>query len=326
MAFLNRLFSIVLEGIRWFFILLFIIVLFGMIAPYISDIHSYPYVLYVLKIDASIIKMVHAYLPTRIFNHDMSHPIALIIILIMMNIFRSSLEQIRFVYQRRQMLKEISNLKSSSTTVENEKIALFENKLEQASSVLAKSRRELLNEFAKIKIELEKVGRDLAFLSMDVVDSSSMKQGEDKSIVEHDFLEYHNFVEEKFKENGMIKASWTPDGVMACFNQLDDAVNAAQSVINGLDYFNHNVKAIKKDFHIRCGINSGHVYYDDTIPLEQFSDRILDVAGHMQKNAPPDTILIAKQLIDPIQQKDTFKETEHLVDGIKVSEWKKQNP
>lgn len=319
MIFLHKLFSVGLEGIRWIFFVLIMIVLIGAAAPYISDIHSYPYVLDILKIDSTIVKVVRAYLPTRIFNRDMSHLITLIIIFTIMNLSLSLLEQIRFIYQRRQMLKEISNFDSSK----NDKIAFFKNELENAFSASKKSRRELLKEFAKIKNELEKVGRNLAFLSIDVVDSAKMKQDEDKSIVEHDFLEYHNFVEEKFKDHGLIKASWTPDGVMACFNQLNDAVNAAQDIINGLSYFNHNVKCIKKDFYIRCGINSGYVYYDDTIPLEQFSDRVIDIAGHMQKHALPNTILIAKQLVNPIQHKEAFTETERLVDGIQVSEWKK---
>jgi hypothetical protein len=45
------------------------------------------------------------------------------------------------------------------------------------------------------------------------------------------------------------------------------------------------VKLIKTDFSVRCGVNAGFVYFDETTPLE--ADRVIDVAGHMQKYADP---------------------------------------
>ena len=113
---------------------------------------------------------------------------------------------------------------------------------------------------------------------------------------------------------------------MACFNNINDAVQAAQSIINGLDYFNKNVKAMRHDFKVRCGINSGFVYYDDSVPLEHYSDRTIDIAGHMQKYASPNTIFIAKQIIKPVKRNLEFVPTERVVDGLEVCEWAPKTP
>ena len=96
----------------------------------------------------------------------------------------------------------------------------------------------LLKVMAEAKRQLESMGRDLAFLSIDVVDSTKMKIGEDKTFIEHDFHEYKNLVDGKLRSNGSLKAAWTPDGVMACFPTIDAALKAAKDVIGGLDAFN----------------------------------------------------------------------------------------
>lgn len=301
-----------------------LICLFGIIMPYISNISHYHYLQPLINADFTINQFIKTYIPFKIAGYDLSRLITIIIALIISDFINSFAEKARFAAQKNRMLDEIRNIqKSYSAPAQKDKIALLESKMEQAALTSGKNRQELLKDFANIKKELEKIGRDLAFLAIDVADSTGMKVGEDPAIVEHDFLEYHNYVEAKFKEHGLIKASWTPDGVMACFNTIEDAVKAAQDILNGLEYFNKNVKGMKKDFVLRCGINAGHVYYDDSIPLEQFSDRTIDIAGHMQKYAPPNSILIAKQTIEPVSNRDNFVPTQRIVDGLEVCEWVK---
>lgn len=314
--------------IRWALLLVLLLTLFGFAIPYIANIDSYSYLQPVIDWETTINQTVKDYIPYRIAGFDVSRVETIIAILILMDLSKSFSERLRFYMQRRRMMKELKQLTQTykgTTPSQKDKIAQLETKMAQVNLSSGKNRQELLKEFSSIKKELEKIGRDLAFLAIDVADSTGMKVGEDPSIVELDFLEYHNFVEAKFKEHGLIKAAWTPDGVMACFNSIEEAVQAAQSIINGLEYFNHSVKSMKRDFVIRCGINAGHVYYDDAIPLEQFSDRTIDIAGHMQKYAPPNSILIAKQMIEPIKSHEDFVPTKRIVDGLEVSEWIKSD-
>jgi len=165
-------------------------------------------------------------------------------------------------------------------------IAPLRSKIESLETSNKTDREELLKLFAETKKKLDSMGRDLAFLSIDVCGSTEMKLGEEKAVIEHDFREYKHFVESKLKAHGSLKSAWTPDGVMSCFATVDAAVQqAAREIIDGLAAFNKNVKTMKKDFIVRCGINAGYVYFDDSLPMEEMSDRVIDVAGHMQKHA-----------------------------------------
>lgn len=184
-------------------------------------------------------------------------------------------------------------------------------------------REELLRLFAETKKKLDAMGRDLAFLAVDVVDSTGMKVGEEQGLVERDFREYKKLVEGKIKEYGALKAAWTPDGVMICLPSVEVAVRLGQDLIKSLDAFNKHVKTIKRDFSVRCGINYGYVYFDPAVPMEEMSDRVIDVAGHMQKCAAPNSIAIAKQAIEPVHTRDGFVTAGRVVDGYEVFIWPK---
>jgi class 3 adenylate cyclase len=183
-------------------------------------------------------------------------------------------------------------------------------------------REELLKIFAETKRKLSGMGRELAFLSIDIVDSTKMKIGEDQETIEYDFKQYKSFVDEILKANGVIKVAWTPDGIMACFSNIDTSVKAGKDVIRGLRHFNDEVKLMKSEFRVRCGVNSGYVYMDDDVPLEDVSDRVIDIAGHMQKHAEPMTVSIAKIVVEPLTDRAGFEETPKVVDGYQVYAWR----
>jgi len=71
--------------------------------------------------------------------------------------------------------------------------------------------------------------------------------------------------------------------VMICFSTADDAIRAAREVLLELARFNREVKSVKTQFRVRCGINAGAVHFDKAQRMEEMSDRVIDVAGHMQK-------------------------------------------
>ncbi len=161
-------------------------------------------------------------------GYDLSRVITLVVLLLLFEQITSISDKIRFSIQKRKMKEDLQGIQRTiQSPLQKERIALLETKITQASAASGKNRQELLKEFITIRKELEKIGRDLAFLAIDVVDSTGMKEGEEPAIIENDFNEYHDFVEAKFKEHGLIKAAWTPDGVMACFNSIEDAVQAA---------------------------------------------------------------------------------------------------
>ena len=157
---------------------------------------------------------------------------------------------------------------------------------------------------------------------MDVVNSTGMKQGEEPSIAERDFRQYKKFVEQTIEAHGYLKAAWTPDGQMICFPSAEKAIKAAQAIIAGLAHFNKHVKAIKSDFSVRAGINAGRVSYDEDTPMQEMADRVIDITGHMQKYAAPDSIFINAAALGDNAAALGFHPIDKVVDDCKVLQWK----
>lgn len=183
-------------------------------------------------------------------------------------------------------------------------------------------RSELLEIYAQTKKTLEQQKKNLAFLSIDVVDSTGMKVGEEQGIAERDFRQYKFMVERVLQENKAWKSTWTPDGVMICFTTVPDAIRAGQGIIRNLGIFNQKVKSIKKDFAIRVGINAGLVFCDESTPMEEMTDRVIDIAGHMQKHGSINAVCITKHAIEPYLDKFNFVAEDRVVDGCPVYQWK----
>ncbi len=185
------------------------------------------------------------------------------------------------------------------------------------------SRREqLLELYARTKKTLEEQKKNLSFLAIDVVDSTGMKLGEDPALAERDFRQYKKMVESIITVHKGLKTAWTPDGVMICFASVQNAVEAAQSLIHSLDHFNRNVKSIKAEFKVRCGINAGKVLFDEEVPMEEMTDRNIDIAGHMQKYAEANTIYIGSHAIEEGLSQFGFRPAQKQVDGYDVYEWR----
>ncbi len=184
-------------------------------------------------------------------------------------------------------------------------------------------REELLELYARTKKALEAQNQLLSFLSIDVVGSTRMKENEDAAIASRDFARYKAMVEEVIERHDYMKASWTPDGVMICFGETRHAVVAAQEVLRSLHRFNSEIKAMSADFKVRIGINSGQVLYDERIPMEEMSARVIDIAGHMQKYAQENSIYINKSAIEGDVDATGFLPADTEIDGCEVLVWKR---
>lgn len=189
-------------------------------------------------------------------------------------------------------------------------------------AVESSNREELLELYAKTKKALDAQEQMLSFLSIDVVGSTSMKENEDAAIASRDFTKYMEMVDRVIKRHDYLKASWTPDGVMICFSETRNAVNAGQDVLRSLDRFNRVVKAMRAEFKVRIGINSGQVLYDERVPMEEMSSRVIDIAGHMQKYAEENSIFINKSILETSAEASNFLPSETKVDGCDVLVWK----
>ncbi|MCG2672803.1 hypothetical protein ACFPFP_38495 [Bradyrhizobium sp. GCM10023182] len=269
--------------------------------------------------------LLHQYIPTNIAGADRSDWIliglAMLVTFIAGSLAQRSQQSLnrRLLRKSAQAWRKKEGVKPGSA-LDNE----LESTLKIAEAGNTVNRQELLRVFAETKKKLDSFGREVAFLAIDVVGSAAMKAGEDPASVQYDFAEYRKLVERIFRARGVLKSAWTPDGVMACFAHVEDACQAGKDVIKSLKAFNSEVKISKADFLVRCGVNAGLVYFDDSTPLETISDRVIDIAGHMQKYAEPNTVLIARKVIEPLRQLQEFTHTNQIIDGYEASVWREQ--
>ncbi len=320
----NKILVFLLTAVRWACTAVILLTVVGWVMRFVPHLRSFLNADIVVYYDSVVNQLVRSLIPTDFGGYDFSRVITLAAAIFISDRARVAIAVMRYSGQNESMRHDLHTIQQSvKSPEEKKKIALLENKLDLAQGSGGKTRQDLLKDFAQLKKELEKIGRHLAFLAIDVADSTGMKAGEDPALVEHDFLAYQDFVEIRLREHGMVRASWTPDGVMVCFNSSEDAVRAAQDILRGLDHFNQEVKGISKDFAIRCGINAGRVYYDESLPLEKFSDRVIDAAGHLQKYATPNTIWMSQEALEVVANRRGFVPASRSVDGLDVCEWSK---
>ena len=277
----------------------------------------------VIVFDNAVLGIIRGLIPTSIKGFDFARILIFATAYIsyiytgkLSHLFNSISKDINFKDKYQKWKIEKIQAREAANASESDK---EEKKLENDKSGKGKKDRvELLKLLDEVKQDLNSMKANLAFLSIDVVNSTGMKEGEEQTSLELDFVAYRNLVEKVFKENNYLKASWTPDGVMSCFKTPDFAVKAAMQIINELKIFNKNVKTISKDFTMRCGINSGKVAYDNNIPVDAMVDRVIDIAGHLQKYCPPGFIYISRNVYDEIFIRNNFKSAERVIDGIDV--------
>lgn len=313
-------------------ILLFVfLLLIAFISQFVENIGQYPTLVKINNLEQQLsqpltdqIKMA---MPYRYKEADYSEIVLIFLMLILAHIcavLRSKLHgMVRRIHEKETYFKWRNQV---SRVVSKDKMKEIDSKFEALNTGKASDRKKILREFAILKTKLDSMGQQLAFLAIDVVDSTGMKRDEDKYLAAYDFDRYNHLVNESLNENGVLKFAMTPDGIMSCFRTVDDAVKAAMNLLDKLKIFNASEKKIKREFQIRCGINAGFVYFDEEMPLEQVSDRVIDIAGHMQKYAKPNSINIAASAIEPLKNRGGFNETNDVIDEQKVFEWTANKP
>jgi class 3 adenylate cyclase len=161
-----------------------------------------------------------------------------------------------------------------------------------------------------------------AFLSIGVVDAEGMKLGAPAEKVARSFTAYEEMLEGVFRVTGAWKQAWTPENVMVCYHDVHGALHAAQSVLKGLEGFNTNRNELPRPFRVCCGVNEGEVVIFEDSKLQKVADRVIDVAGHMQKKAHPNCLWLSSEVYDRLEEKPGFHPAPAQVDGLKVFEWR----
>lgn len=175
-----------------------------------------------------------------------------------------------------------------------------------------------LNQYASLHREMMKNMKTRTFLAVDVSGSKELKFGEDPFIVQYSFKAYQDFIEARTKAFGGLIHSTSGDGAMACFETATDAISAAQSILAELPQFNLEANQLKKEFRLRLGLHTGKALLGSDGKISEMFAETLDIAGHLQKEAEENNILISDETVRSVNKPGFFKPAQMEIDGIRT--------
>lgn len=157
------------------------------------------------------------------------------------------------------------------------------------------SLRAVMEERLRIEEHIEKrFVRDGTFLDIDVVDSYGLKSAEtrpDRIVVS--FERFRELVERCIVARGGQILNSNGDEIMAFFDDADDAVAAARDLLRSLADFNRDANRLARPFEVRLGAHTGRSAVD--LETGVAYSPVLDLAGHLQKAAPPNALLVSQE-------------------------------
>lgn len=140
-----------------------------------------------------------------------------------------------------------------------------------------------------------------SFLDVDVVESRLMKDVGEKAehiIVSFDrFRSYVSRICEEFE--GQVLNS-NGDELMCFFESAAAALLAGSAILERLSAFNRDSNLLGKDFRFRLGVHTGLSLVDLSAGIAY--SEVLDTAGHIQKQAETNTLLISEETLDGVRK------------------------
>jgi class 3 adenylate cyclase len=168
-----------------------------------------------------------------------------------------------------------------------------------------------------INVVLQREKRSCFLLSVDIVGSRELKSRVQPTYADVAFIAYQQWIDGILTSASVWNQAWTPDGLMAVFVTADEAAFAAKRILCGLDKFNDGNSFGDAKFKLRCGVAWGKVLIFDDSEVERISDPSIDLAGHLQKEAPENSLLIASIAHANLHtQRDGFKNWGTTVDNV----------
>jgi class 3 adenylate cyclase len=163
--------------------------------------------------------------------------------------------------------------------------------------------------------------RDGSFLDVDVVDSFGMKSAEPRSErVVVSFERFRAFVTRTVTQHRGDVLNCNGDEVMTFFRSADDSVAAGRAIVTGLARFNENENLLGRPFRVRAGIHTGRSAVDLASGIAY--SPVLDAAGHLQKAAPVDGLLISEETASELSSREGLVKAEavpkHAIETYRV--------
>jgi class 3 adenylate cyclase len=182
-------------------------------------------------------------------------------------------------------------------------------------------KRKLEQEQYRMIVDLYGHYRDGTFLSIDIVNSTKLKEGEDSLKVIQTFQAFHRYIAEHI--SGSLASVFSGDGVMCLYDAPQKAVDIAINILTGLKRFNKEQSSLRRYLDVRVGINTGTLLLDDVKDLGTIAERDIDIAGHLQKYSRPGELLISASTWEKIANKTDFKKRWQTIDDTVVYKYRR---
>lgn len=175
-----------------------------------------------------------------------------------------------------------------------------------------------LAQYAALHKEMMRNMKSRTFMALDIVKSRELKRDEDPFLVQFSFAAYHDFIAGIVLQNRGSIHSTAGDGIMTCFILPANALEAANLILCGLDAFNSNRNRLDTPFQLRIGIHTGSVLVEKSGSINEMFSETLDIAGHIQKSAPANGILLSEITRENLQHVEGLVLTDSTIDGLRV--------
>jgi len=134
--------------------------------------------------------------------------------------------------------------------------------------------------------------RDGTFLDVDIADSYGLKASEPRAErVFVSFERFRSYLGARIQQCSGRVLNSNGDEIMAFFDRAGDAVSCARALLLGMRDWNARENLLEREFRVRIGIHTGRSAVDLASGVAY--SPVLDIAGHLQKNAPVGGVLIS---------------------------------
>lgn len=190
-------------------------------------------------------------------------------------------------------------------------------------SDVASERQALLSQLVELQDKLKVSETQVCFVSVDIVGSTQMKANSDPLAVEFTFGEYHQYVRKIAEKYQGSVHSTAGDGVTLAFDSPALGFAAGRNIQAGLLEFNHFRNRLAQPVQVRVGIHYGTVMpQGEGVQTVNFA-HVLDIAVHIQKEAPVGGIGISESAASFLGAGALSGNSEAIyVQGTKAFIWK----
>jgi len=177
-----------------------------------------------------------------------------------------------------------------------------------------------LQDTVKLQVQLEelmkkKFSQEYSVINVDVAGSVKLKEGEKPETILYSFGQFHSFFDKSMEKFGGRLMDRAGDGIIYSFhgpNNADNALAAAKFLLRHLDEFNRTKNKFTKHLVVRLGVNTGMIIKDEKTEKGMFFSKVIDIAGHLQKAAPPNAVLVSEETFNRLENKGGLVQFVHL--------------